>query len=227
VDSIKNYDITGISLRDLGDELHADKRRTNVISRQQALDVVLSQFATLTGTGRKLMVNGGNDYTFPYASHIIGAPLMDSKYFIVDESIPLYEMILHGCVDYTGLPLNCEDSVNPKKDLLHLIEYGASCRYIFTNEDAAQMKYTGLNCFYATTFSAWKNTAAEAYAFLNDALAPVSGALMVDHETLSNGVIRVTYDNGVLIYINYGDTPLDADGLTVPAQGYRLGGERP
>jgi hypothetical protein len=221
---VKGYDITGISLRDLGDELHADKRRTNVISREQALDVVLSQFETLKDTGRKLMVSGGNDYTFSYAAHVIGAPITDSKYFIVDESIPLYEMILHGCVDYTGLQLNCEDSLGTRADLLHLIEYGASCRYIFTYEDATQMKYTGLNRFYDTTFSAWKDTAAAAYMFLNEALQPVSGALMVNHETLSNGVVRIAYDNGVRIYVNYGDAPLSADGLEIPAQGYRLEG---
>jgi hypothetical protein len=222
--AVKSYEITGISLRDLGDELHADKRRTNVISRQQALDVVLSQFETLSDTGKKLMVSGGNDYALPYAAHVIGAPITDSKYFIVDESIPLYEMILHGCVDYTGLQLNCEDSLGNWADLLRLIEYGASCRYIFTYEDATQMKYTGLNRYYATTFSAWKDSAAEVYVKLNEALAPVSGALMVNHETLSNGVVKVTYDNGVLIYINYGDTPLSADGITIPAQGYRLEG---
>lgn len=222
--AVKSYDITGISLRDLGDELHADKRRTNVISRQQALDVVLSQFETLADTGRKLLVSGGNDYAFPYAAHVLGAPITDSKYFIVDESIPLYEMILHGCVDYTGLPLNCGDSLGTRADLLRLIEYGASCRYIFTYEDAAQMKYTGLNRFYATTFSAWKDTATAAYEFLSEALTPVSGALMVNHQTLSNGIVKVTYDNGILIYINYGDAPLDAGGITVPAQGYRLEG---
>ncbi len=221
--AIKSYDVTGVSLRDLGDELHADKRRTNVISRQQALDVVLAQFDTLADTGRKLMVSGGNGYAFPYAAHIIGAPVEDSEYFIVDESVPLYEIILHGCVDYTGLALNVKDSAGTRADLLHLIEYGASCRYIFTYEEATQMKYTGLNRFYATTFSAWKDTAAKAYAFLNEALKPVSGALMAGHETLSNGVVKVTYDNGVRIYINYGDAPLSADGLTVPAQGYRFG----
>jgi hypothetical protein len=222
--AVKGCDITGISLRDLGDELHADKRRTGVISRQQALDVVLSQFETLENTGKSLMVSGGNDYALPYTAHVIGAPVMDSKYFIVDESIPLYEMILHGCVDYTGLPLNCEDSNDQWADLLHMIEYGASCRYIFTYEDATQMKYTGLNRYYATAFSAWKDTAAETYSKLNEALAPVSGALMVNHQILPNGVVKVTYDNGAAIYINYGDAPLSADGLTVPAHGYRLEG---
>ena len=222
--TVRRMGITGISLRDLGDELHADKRRTNVISRQQALDVVLSQFETLSNTGKKLMVSGGNDYALPYASHVVGAPIMDSKYFIVDETIPLYEMILHGCVDYTGLPLNCADSADPRSDLLRLIEYGASCRYIFTFEDATQMKYTGLNRFYATTFSAWKDTAAEVYAFLNKALTAVSSALMVNHETYLSGIVKVSYDNGVCIYINYGNAPISADGVMVPAQGYRLKG---
>ena len=85
------------------------------------------------------------------------------------------------------------------------------------------MKNTGLNRYYATAFDAWKDTAAQTYAFVNEALAPVSGALMVNHETLAEGGVKVTYDNGIIIYINYGDAPLNADGLVIPARGYCLG----
>lgn len=213
---VQGIRLGGISLRDLGDELHADKRRTNVISRQQALDVVDAQFKTLAQTGRALMVSGGNDYALPYASHVIGAPLRASEYFIVDETIPLYEMIVHGCAGYAGLPLNCADSADARTDLLRLIEYGASCRYIFTFEDSAQMKYTGLNRYYATTFSAWKDEAAATYKTLNDALSPVKSALMIRHETLENGVVRVCYDNGLAVYVNYGTAARTADGYELP-----------
>ena len=47
---------------------------------------------------------------------------------------------------------------------------------------------------------------------------------MVGHEILDNGVRKVTYDNGVTIYVNYSEEDLTADGKTVPALSYRLEG---
>ena len=69
----------------------------------------------------------------------------------------------------------------------------------------------------------------EAYRFVNDALKTVSGAEMISHETLNEGLVRTTYSNGTAIYINYGDKPASADGKTVPAMNYLVaeGGGRP
>ncbi len=224
IDKTADYDLNGISLRDLGYELHADKRRTNLINREEALMVVESQLAALRDTGRKLMISGGNDYALPGVSHILGAPLSATEYFIVDDTIPLYEMIMHGCVDYTGIPLNTTVSNDWQSTLLKMIEYGASTRYIFTWQDATEMKYTGLNKFYATTFSAWADDAVEKYNYVNGALSQVSNAAMVGHEDLSSTLVKVIYDNGVTIYINYGAEDAQADGSTVPAKDYLVKG---
>ncbi len=222
---IVNTDVDGISLRDLGDALHADKRRTNVITRQQALSIVRAQLETLENTGKKLMVSGGNAYAWQGASHIINAPMDATEYFIIDREIPLYQMILHGCVDYTGTALNLGSSDNWQRETLRLIEYGASCHYTFTEQSATEMKQTGMFMFYSTEAKAWMDEAVSVYEQLNEALAPVSNALMRTHETLENGVVKVTYSNGISLYINYGSTDQTVDGLTVPAMGYARGGE--
>ena len=89
------------------------------------------------------------------------------------------------------------------------------------------MKYTGLNNNYATTFSAWKDEAVESYKFVNGALKAVSGAEMVSHQQLSPTLAKVTYSNGVTIYVNHGETDESADGQTVPAMNYLVaGGEK-
>lgn len=220
IDETENLDVSGISLRDLGYELHADKRRTNVINREEALMIVKAQLDALQQTGRKLMISGGNDYALKGVSHVIGAPMSATEYFIVDEEIPLYQMILHGCVDYTGTAMNTVVSDNPQADLLKLIEYGASTHYIFTWEDATEMKYTGLNKFYATTFTAWADEAVASYQYVNGALSPVRNAQMVEHASITDTLKRATYSNGVTIYINYGSADAQADGLTVPAMDY-------
>jgi len=219
--AMKGYDESiGISLRDLGYELHADKKRTEVINREEALMVVESQLQKLRETGRNLMVSGGNIYALKGVSHILAAPMSSTEYFIVDQTIPLYQMVVHGCADYTGKAINTYVTDDAKTDLLEMIEYGASTRYIFTWEEATEMKYTGLNKYYATTFDAWADEAAQSYAYVNEALRHVSDANMVEHVSLSETLKRVTYSNGVVIYVNYAGEDAQADGVTVPAKDY-------
>ena len=47
---------------------------------------------------------------------------------------------------------------------------------------------------------------------------------MTNHEILSEDVRRVTYENGVVIYVNYSDNEQKADGFTIPANDYIVTG---
>ena len=222
-DEMEKVNVSGISLRDLGSYVVSDKRRTNVIHREEALDVVNAQLALLESSGKKLMSDAGNDYSFAYTTDIINAPITHNEFFIVDESIPLYEMILHGYINYSSELMNFQDSQDLTPVVLNLVEAGASPHYIFTWEESSKMKETGLNRFYATTFATWRGEAVEVYNQVNDALKNVSGAAMVGHEIMDD-VRKVTYDNGVIIYINYGEEAAQVDGMEVPALSYRMEG---
>ena len=224
VKKIKKYDVGGISLRDLGNVLTSDKKRTEIINREEALDVVLGQFELLQGTGKRLMTSEANAYSFAYSTDIINVPITDNSYAIVDESIPFYEMVIHGCISYSTELLNYEDAEDMTGVVLQMIEAGASPHYVFTWKDSSEMKDTGLNRYYATTFDTWKGEAVEIYNRVNEALKHVSGAMMVDHEILDGGVRKVTYDNGVIIYINYGSETQKVDGMEIPAMSYRMEG---
>ncbi len=222
---IQNYNVDGISLRDLGNELHSDKKRTNVISREQALDVVLDSLAKLSDTGKKLLVNDGNDYSFAYADDIINAPLTDNDYYIVDETVPFYEMLIHGSIDYSGSAINLSDSYDRAELVLNLIETGASPHFMFSAKNSSEIKNTGLNRFCSTTYESWKNDALEIYTEVNEALKDVKDSMIVNHEIVNDHLRIVTYENGVKIYVNTGTKDESVDGVTVPARAYAIGGE--
>ena len=221
---IQKIDIDGVSLRDLGSYLASDKRRTDVVHREEALDIVDAQLGILEATGKRLMTDAGNSYSFAYATDIINAPIIHNEFFIVDESIPLYEMILHGCVNYSSKLLNYQDDVDLTQVTLNMIEAGASPHYVFTWEESSKMKNTGMNHYYATTFNVWKDEAVAIYKQVNDALKYVNGSVMVGHEIMDSGVRKVTYDNGVIIYINYSSQAQMANGIEIPAMSYRMEG---
>ena len=222
---IANIDIDGISLRDLGTELHSDKKRTNIITRDEALDVVKGQLEILKGTGKKLMINSGNDYSFAYATDIINAPLESNDYYLVDETVPFYEMLLHGYVDYSSSIINLADEYDKNEIIRKLIETGASPHFAFTYEDSSDMKSTALNMYYSTTYSNWKDFAGEIYAEVNHVLSKVNGAYITNHE-IDGDLKVITYSNGVKIYVNDGDEPVTKDGIEIEAKSYATGGDQ-
>lgn len=224
-ENMQKYEVNGLAFRDLGNYLTSDKKRTNIITREEALDVVLAQWDMLQGTGKNLMADAANDYAFPYVIDIINAPLQQNEFFIVDENIPLYEMIIHGSIDYSSELLNFHDEEDMTEIILNMIEYGAAPHYVFTWEESSQMKRTALNRYYATTYETWKQEAFEVYAQVNEALKYVSGAKMTGHEIMENEVRKITYDNGIVIYVNYSDEVQKTDGLEIPAGSYRLEGK--
>ncbi len=222
---IQKYDVDGVSLRDLGNYLSSDKKRTEIINREEALDILLAQFEALDATDKNLMTNSANAYSFKYSDDIINAPIAHNSFPIVDANIPLYEMVIHGCIPYSTELLNFEDAEDMSETVLTLIESGASPHYVFTWEESSKMKDTGLNRYYATTFDIWSVEAVDIYNQVNDALKYVSNAQMVEHEILDNDVRKVTYSNGVIIYLNYGDEAQNVDGVEIPAMSYRLEGK--
>ena len=223
VKKIDNYDISGLSLRDLGNYLTSDKKRTEVINREEALNIVLAQLDLLETTGKKLMINDANAYSFGYTKDITNVPMSDNAYPIIDNNIPLYQMIIHGCINYSTELLNYDDSEDMTLTVLQMIETGSAPHYVFTQESSSRMKNTGMNQFYATTYGIWKGEAMEVYNRVNDALKYVTGAKIIGHE-ISGDVRKITYDNGVTIYINYSDETESMDGKSFPAMSYEMEG---
>lgn len=223
-DKIQNYEVDGVSLRDMGNELHSDKRRTNVIHREMAKDIVTAQINELAQTGKKVMLNDSNDYAFAYADDIINVPLTANDYYIVDETVPFYEMLIHGYIDYSGSVINLSDTFDKTDIVLNLIETGASPHFIFSYESANEIKSTGLNRFYATTYDNWKEEALSIYTEVNGVLKQVNGAAITGHKILENGVRAISYSNGITIYVNPTYVDQTAEGITVSARSYGIGG---
>jgi len=218
--AFQRYGIGGVSLRDLGDALHSDRKRTGYINREEAKIIVLDSLNALAEQNDRLLVSGGNAYAFPVSDDLINVPVAHNALYIVDEEIPFYQMLLHGSIPYAGPAINLSDAYDETGLVLRLLEYGASPHFTFTAESSSMMKYTALNNLYSTTYASWRETAIRVYGQVNDVLAKVSGSAIVSHEILSNGLRRVTYDNGTEILINHSAEPLYNKSTTVEAKSW-------
>ena len=219
-DEISDIAVTGISLRDLADNLQSDKNNSESVNREAAKYVVKDAFQALEDTERKIMVSGGDYYSLAYADDIINAPISANSYFIIDEEIPFYEMVIHGYIDYACSAINLADYSDYDMLILNLIETGAAPHFTLSYEDASEMKYSGLNKIYTSDEDYWFEDAVEIYGEVNEALAGVSGQTMVSHEILDEGVRKVTYENGVVFYINRSAASVTVEGVEIGAYSY-------
>lgn len=220
ISAFSSYELTGTSLRDMGNFLASDRRRTGVIHREQAKEIIMYNMERLHDEGKPLMITGGNMYALRYASDLINMPLTHNSLYVVDEEIPFYQMIIHGRVDYSGAPINLSSNFNESEVILRLVEFGASPHFAFTYESANEMKYTGANWMYSTSYFNWRDSAIRIYRAVNNALSPVSGAEMKSHEILPDGLRVVIYSNGVKIIINRSQYNRTYNGETIPAVGF-------
>ena len=60
------------------------------------------------------------------------------------------------------------------------------------------------------------------YTQLNEALRGVQASVITDHRILAEGVRAVTYENGTVIYVNYTERAVQAEGVQLQPRGYAV-----
>ncbi|QYR22639.1 hypothetical protein KZ483_06700 [Paenibacillus sp. sptzw28] len=228
VDSMLNglngYRLEGISLRDLGNRLNTDYRTDHQIDRTESETISEQALAKVRERNLEIIANGGNAYTFPYVTDITNAPMTNSGFKIEDEEIPFYQMVVHGYIDYTGMPYNLATFTDMNQYILKCLEYGSGVYFEWIHESNDKVKDTDYDDLYAVHYEQWLDQAAQIYGNVNEVLGKVQNQKMISHEKLSNGVFKTVYENGIYVIVNYNRSMVQADGINVEAEGYVMGG---
>ncbi|MDD6101779.1 MAG: DUF5696 domain-containing protein [Clostridiales bacterium] len=225
VEEMKKFD-SGISYRDLGNVLYSDMKKTNIINREQAKEIVTAGLEIAKKSGKNIMLNEANAYALAYADDIINVPLGDNNYIYVDCEVPFYQMVIHGSINYASSPINLSADTSTIDNILNCIEYGAAPHFTLSYEPSTALKHTALNNLYATNYVNWVDEATTIYNDVNSVLSKVTDAKIVKHEILDkyNKVKKITYDNGVVIYVNYSEDSFKLDnGSELKAKSYSVG----
>ena len=73
---------------------------------------------------------------------------------------------------------------------------------------------------YSVQYELYMEEIEDFYTELSTAFDGVVNVSIVGHEILDYDVRKVTYENGVVIYINRGSEDVTVDGISVPANWY-------
>lgn len=211
-------EMNSLSLRTLTSTLVSDFSRNNFVDRQSSLDLTVSSMSKLKEQTSRLMASNANAYAFNYVDDIILAPMTSNKYAITDESIPFYQMLLSGYIDFSGQPLNLTGDY--QEELLKTIETNAGIFVEWIAEPNYILKETQHQDLYSVYYGNWYEQIEELYHTLNTELEAVQGQAITLHQQIDTDVYEVTYANGVKVIINYLSRPVQYEGNTVEAKDF-------
>lgn len=220
-----SFNSTGVTLRDLADVLNSDFRRNEQIDRFESEEISMNAMQKMYDEGLEIIANGGNLYSLQYLTDVLNVPVGHSGFKIQDESIPFYQMVLRGYIDYATTPFNLSTYLNDQDYILNALEYGSNINFQWIYESNEVLKDTDFDHLYAVNYERWIDQAVEIYHELNDFLKNVQGEEIRSHEILEDDVYRTTYDNGAYVIVNYGLESVNVDGYTIEPQSYITGGD--
>lgn len=223
-DHMKKYTEYGM------DHLAVDSISSNVFSvfnkgmaasREQNKSLNLDTIDVLSGgNSDKVALYQPNTYAWGKTDKYLDVPLSSSGYLYVSDTVPFLQIVLKGYVDLYSPFMNF--SSNQTDELLKLIDYGTYPSFYLTEESSQLLSKTPSRNIYTSEFSTWKDDIVQQYQVIQNSLALVKDATIVDRVVLSPGVVAIAYSNQTTFIVNYTDTPFTNENITVKAKDFAV-----
>lgn len=217
VDSYTSDGVSNLAVAGISNTLFSYSQRGKFYSRKGTADAFEEMLA---GVDEKtnLALEQPVAYLWKNADVFLDMPLGTSDYIYLDEEIPFLAMVLKGIVPMYSDYVNFE--ANKQEFLLLMIESGIFPSFYLTKENSSDLIYTNSSDLYSTEYSTYMDSVVAFDRTLRSLNKDTEGALIVKHERLENGVTAVTYDNGVVIYVNYTGETQQVNGETLDVNSF-------
>lgn len=218
--SYTNKDVSNLVVAGITDNLFSYSYNGKYYSR---LDCANTYTSTITALNEStnLILETPFSYLWNQTNAFLDMPMGTSDYMYEDEEIPFFSMVLKGILPMYADYANFE--ANKQEFYLEMVESGCYPSFYLTYEDSSDLIYTNSADLYSTKYEIYKDMIVEYDAQFRALANQTQGAMIINHAKLQTGVNKVTYDNGVVIYVNYTDVAVTVDGYTVEALSYKVG----
>lgn len=186
--------------------------------RDQTKQELVTQFQRLS-EGNSITLSNPNSYLMPFADYITDLPLSSSRNTLFDYDIPFLQMVLKGTKAYSGSSVNINDM--SQEAFLRHIEYGANIKYALIKSETTKLLETDMTFLYSATYDTFKDQIMDRYSQMETISREIGDASITAHQT-DGQVAVVSYSNGKTIYVNYSDSSVEMNGVSIPANGYAV-----
>jgi hypothetical protein len=214
------YRSLNVAYENEGRIVYPDYNERSPFTKRETVDAWEHMFSESYAAGKRVAVAGLNQYAAVHADYLYDVPLGAFGLSITDNSVPFAQMVISGILPYSSSAGNLSYDLDVQK--LQWIEYGALPFFRVTYEDSIKLKDTENNSLFTSAYDAWESRIIDVYNEFNNNLSSVYGRRMVSHEVLERDFVKVVYDNGTAIYINYSTSAKSFGKVSVPARDYEM-----
>ena len=220
VSSYTKQGVSNLVLAGITNSDYSYSQRGSYYGRQNTADAYQAMIADVDES-TNLVLEQPFAYLWNNTDAFLDMPLGSSDYMYVNEEVPFLSMVLKGILPMYSDYVNFE--ANKTEFFLQMVESGVYPSFYLTYENSSKLIYTNSSDLYSTEYGTYKDTVIAYDEALREVAASVEGAYITKHEKLDNGVTRVSYDNGVVIYVNYSENNVTVDGYSIEAMSYKVG----
>jgi hypothetical protein len=218
--ALRKFDkLSGFALDELSYRLYGDFTSGKETTRAQNLETSV-ELVKQAANGQKIPLYQPNQYLWSYASEFYNIPLSGGQFLYETDTVPFLQIVLSGSLQSYGIPLNV-GTYSTERILRH-IEYGVAPSFTVTECDSMLLYRTTQEDYISTNYGDWEAYIKEAYDMISSALTRVRGHAITEHKALEDGFIRVSYDNGINIYVNYTAVEQSDGAITVEPGWFRV-----
>ena len=214
-----SFALDGIRFERLGKYVAYNYGSRRYLTASDTLAIYRSMADSASSAFGAAEAEGGNTSLLDCVDFFTDVPYEDFGYQITTVSVPFYQIALHGLVDYTARPGNLSSDL--EREVLRWVEMGYTPFFELTYNNTEELMYTNYQSLFSAEYTAWQDRVAwAARQFTQGPLAELCGQLILRHERLSDTLVKVTYENGTAIYVNYALEPAQADGLEIAGRSW-------
>ena len=104
------------------------------------MNMQVDKMKSLKESGNLVMTTTGNQYVVPYSDYVTDMDIDSKAVNIIDESVPFYQIALHGLVNYSGSAINLSE--DEKDMILKSAETGAGLYFTFMHQPTSVLQDT-------------------------------------------------------------------------------------
>ena len=178
-----------------------------------------SRLAGASAQAMPTVLDSANAYLWRSANALVGLPVGGSDYLYVSREVPFLSIALSGSIPYYAEYVNFQ--ANTQRFFLKLIEQGARPSFYITWEDPIALQETNSYDIYSSQFEKYQDMITGWYKELK-ALHDLIGGSAIDTHVRVGDMVRVTYENRLAVYVNFGEKPAAMDGITLERLSYKV-----
>ncbi len=223
VKDAQSMNLPGVSYRKITSRAYSDSYTNKYIAKANMANDVTAILNNVNTLGLKVLASEANDYALIASDAAINSPVTSSKVYLFDYDVPFYQLVFKGYVTMYGSPVNM--ATDKDEYLLRCIEGGTGLNYMLMNNYDNCLLTSKYQIFNSIMYTDNKADLIKNVNSTADYYKAIADAHIIEHIRVTNSVRKVVYDNGVKVYVNYGETDYMTEFGIVAAGSYVYGKE--